>query len=76
MNHPIQITHLVRAIESDRRRAQRRPTAWSEASATIFRPPWAGFSLRELWNGIRADARTLSPSTREERELREVSQKV
>lgn len=76
MNHPILAIHLVRAIESDRRRARHRPTAWTEASATLFRAPWADFSLRELWNRIRADARTLSPSNSEERELREASQKV
>lgn len=76
MNHPIHVTHLTSAIESDRRRSQRQPTAWSEASATLFRAPWADFSLRELWNSIRADAGTLSPSNSEERELQEASQKM
>lgn len=76
MQNPMDVTHLAMAIESDRRRAQRQPTAWTEASATLFRAPWADFSLRELWNRIRADARTISPSRKEERELREASQKV
>ncbi len=76
MNQPYNVHHLANAVHADRRRAQGRPTAWSEASATLFRAPWADFSLRELWNSIRADARTLSPSNSEERELREASQKV
>lgn len=76
MNQPYHVHHLANAVHADRRRAQRKPTAWTEASATLFRAPWADFSLRDLWNHIRADARTLSPSNREERELREASQKV
>ncbi|MEZ4680963.1 MAG: hypothetical protein R2932_42805 [Caldilineaceae bacterium] len=54
MNQPHTVHHLAYAVHADRRRAQRRPNAWTEASATLFRPPWAGFSWRKLWNGMKA----------------------
>lgn len=54
MNQPYNVHHLANAVHADRRRAQRRPTAWSEASATLFRPPWAGISWRKLWSGVKA----------------------
>lgn len=76
MQHPIHVTHLAKAIESDRRRAQRRPTAWTEASATLFRAPWADFSWRKLWDGIRIDARTVRQSGGEDQELPKASWQV
>jgi len=39
-------------------------------------PGLGNFFLPELWGDVRADARSISDSNREERELREVSQQA
>lgn len=73
MNQPHNVHHLVNAIHADYHRARRKPTAWTEAADNLFRPPWAGFSLRKVWERIRMNRKSASQPVGKEAELQEVS---
>lgn len=42
MYQPHNVHQIVNAVHDDYRRATRQPSAWSEASETLVRPPWQG----------------------------------